>query len=183
MTKEKLSKETWLAAGFRSLAESGPSAIRINALAKILGATKGSFYWHFKDISVFKADMLALWVIKVASDVIEDITTQQTPEDQLDTLFANATRAAPDEFGGRKIETAMRAWALADGDVAEALAELDRQRLSFLKSLLDDLGLDGSVLSVLIYGAYIGLDDLQAKGRVNNEAAHVALRSMILATR
>lgn len=183
MEKEKRSKETWLAAGFRSLAENGPSAIRINALAKALGATKGSFYWHFKDISAFKADMLALWVTKVAGDVIEDITTQQTSEDQLDALFVNATRAAPDEFGGRTIETAMRAWALSDNDVAEALAELDKQRLSFLKSLLDQLGLDGSVLSELIYGAYIGLDDLHSKGRADNIAAHAALKSMILATR
>ena len=180
MAKEKLSKETWLAAGFRSLADSGPSAVQIKSLSQKLGATKGSFYWHFKDLSEYKSAMLELWQTKVASDVIEDITAQQTSAEQLDALFANATRPAPQEYGGQKIESAMRAWALSDQDVGAALAELDALRLSFLKGLLDDRGLDGQVLSELIYGAYIGLDDLQSKGRANSINALAALKLMIL---
>ena len=182
MAKEKLSKETWLAAGFQSLAENGPASVQINLLAQKLGATKGSFYWHFKDIADYKSDMLALWRTKVASDVIADINAQNTPEQQLDALFENAARSAPEDYGGRKIEPAMRAWALADDDVAQALAELDALRLSFLKGLMDARGLDGAVLSELIYGAYIGLDDLQSKDRANSTKALAALRQMILTT-
>lgn len=179
MSKEKLSKETWLAAGFRSLADNGPAAIQINSLAQKLGATKGSFYWHFKDISEFKTAMLELWRTKVASDVIKDVAAQPTPEKQLDALFANAARPAPEDYGGYKLEPAMRAWALADDDVGAALAELDRVRLAFLRTLLDDHGLDGKLLSELIYGAYIGLDDLQSKGRANSFDALDALKRMI----
>jgi AcrR family transcriptional regulator len=183
MAKEKLSKDAWLAAGFRSLAERGPSAVQINLLAKAVGATKGSFYWHFKDITEYKTAMLELWRTKVASEVIDDIAAQTTPEERLDALFSNATRPAPGDFGGQKIETAMRAWALSDAQVAAALAELDALRLAFLETLLDDQGMDGAVLSELIYGAYIGLDDLQSKGRANNVTALAALKTMILQTR
>jgi len=172
MTKEKLSKDVWLAAGFRSLAQSGPSAVQINKLSAMLGATKGSFYWHFTDISEYKAAMLDLWRTKVASEVIEDISRQSTDEGQLEALFTHATRAAPDDFGGRKIEPAMRAWALSDEDVASALEALDAMRLSYLCSLLDRLGLDGKALSELVYGAYIGLDDLQSKGQIDGTDAH-----------
>ncbi|MFN3661424.1 TetR family transcriptional regulator [Yoonia sp.] len=42
--------EDWLMAGFRALASHGPSALRAAALARDLGTTKGSFYWHFKDL-------------------------------------------------------------------------------------------------------------------------------------
>lgn len=182
MANEKLSKEAWLAAGFQSLAENGPASVQINLLAKKLGATKGSFYWHFKDIAEYKSDMLALWRTKVATEVIDDVVAQKTPDRQLDALFENATRPAPEEYGGRKIEPAMRAWALADNDVGEALAELDALRLSFLKSLLDARGLDGTVLSELIYGAYIGLDDLQSKDRANSTHALAALRQLLLTT-
>jgi AcrR family transcriptional regulator len=181
MVKEKLSKDAWLAAGFRSLADSGPSAVQIKSLSQKLGTTKGSFYWHFKDLSEYKSAMLGLWRTKVANDVIDDITAQQTPAEQLEAVFANATRPAPEEYGGQKIETAMRAWALADPDVEIALAELDAVRLSFLKTLLDDQGLDGKVLSELIYGAYIGWDDLNSKGRVDSANALTVLKSMILA--
>ena len=183
MGKEKLSKDAWLAAGFKSLAERGPSAVQINVLAKALGATKGSFYWHFKDISEYKAAMLMLWRSKVASEIIEDISAQQSPEEQMDALFANAARPAPEDYGGHKIEPAMRAWALSDTDVAIALAELDTLRLSFLKSFLDGQGFDGDTLSELIYGAYIGLDDLQSKGRASNVKALDALKALILAGR
>ena len=181
MTKEKLTKETWLAAGFQSLAENGPTSIQINLLAKKLGATKGSFYWHFKDMADYKAGMLTLWRSKAATDVIETINAETTPEQQLDALFSTTSQPAPDDYGGRKIEPAMRAWALADDDVRDALAELDGLRLSFLKSLMDARGLDGTVFSELIYGAYIGLEDLQSKDRANSAKALAALKQMILA--
>ena len=37
-------------AGFRALARSGARALRAEALARDLDTTKGSFYWHFKDL-------------------------------------------------------------------------------------------------------------------------------------
>lgn len=181
MAQEKLSRDAWLAAGFRSLAKDGPKAVQINHLAKELGATKGSFYWHFKDIGDYKGAMLALWLTKVASEVVDDITAQSTPEAKLEALFSNATRPPPPDYGGRKIEPAMRAWALTDEDVAAALAELDALRLGFLKALFDDLGLEGKVLSELAYGAYIGLDDLQSKERIDSTNAFALLKSIVFA--
>lgn len=94
--------------------------------------------------------------------------------------FENAIRPAPEDYGGQKVEPAMRAWALSDDSVAKALEGLDKQRLSFLKTLLDDLGLDGGALCELVYATYIGLDDLQSKGRVNISDALNELKSVIL---
>jgi hypothetical protein len=45
---------------------------------------------------------------------------------------------------------------------------------------MDARGLDGTILSELVYGAYIGLDDLQSKNRANSTKALAALRQMIL---
>ena len=87
MTKEKLSKDTWVAAGFRALADQGPSAIQINALAQTLGATKGSFYWHFSSLADFKAAMLDLWHAKVATEVMEQIDQAKSPEAKLEALL------------------------------------------------------------------------------------------------
>lgn len=179
MAKAQRTKETWLAAGFKSLAEQGPQALKINLLAQNLGATKGSFYWHFRDLPEYKTTMLQLWQTKGASEVIAKVTAENTPESQLNSFFENASRAAPDDYGGQKIETAMRAWALADAEVATALAEVDKLRLGFLTTLLDAQGLDGSKLSALVYGAYIGLEDLQSKGHTPATAGLSALKPMI----
>ncbi len=46
--KARLTRSDWVLAGFRALLASGPDAIRVEALARDLRATKGSFYWHFK---------------------------------------------------------------------------------------------------------------------------------------
>ena len=167
MTKERLSKESWVAAGFRALADQGPSAIQINALAKTLGATKGSFYWHFASLADFKAAMLDLWHAKAAIEVMEQVEQLESPQAKLDALLTEAARSAPEEYGGRKIQPAMRAWALSDADVAASLANLDKMRLGFIETLLSELGLHNAALAQLIYGAYIGLDDLDSKGRAD----------------
>ena len=39
----------WLKAARLALLHRGPDAVRVEPLARGLGVTKGSFYWHFKD--------------------------------------------------------------------------------------------------------------------------------------
>lgn len=181
MGNEKLSREAWVAAGFRALAEHGPASLQISVLAKAVGATKGSFYWHFKDLSAYKSAMIELWKTKVSTEIMDEVRKQTTPHARLETLLENAGRAAPDAFGGRKIEPAMRAWALSDPQVAAALADLDSERRAFIGQVLSDLGIKEPALADLTYGAYIGLDDLHARGRANTDAALDVLRQMILA--
>src|SRR5262245_27600169 len=43
-----LDEQAWLDAAFDALAAGGIDAVRIERLAKSLGVTRGSFYWHFK---------------------------------------------------------------------------------------------------------------------------------------
>ena len=183
MTSKKLSRETWIAAGFLSLAQTGPASLQINLLALRLGATKGSFYWHFRDLKDFKSGMLSLWRSKVATEVVAEVTRADSAEARLDVLLSNAARAAPEEYGGRNIETAMRAWSLSDSDVAAALLELDTMRMAFVAQILKDLGIENPAVTELVYAAYIGLDDLHSKGRADIGAALDALRGMILANR
>ena len=41
-------------AGFRALSAEGPQGIRVEAIARQLKLSKGSFYWHFKDVQALK---------------------------------------------------------------------------------------------------------------------------------
>jgi AcrR family transcriptional regulator len=43
------SREDWIRAAGRRLAQGGAAAVAVEALARDLGVTKGSFYWHFRD--------------------------------------------------------------------------------------------------------------------------------------
>ena len=181
MASERLSREAWIATGFLSLAQDGPASLKINLLAHRLGTTKGSFYWHFRDLDDFKNGMLSLWKSKAATEIIDRVECADTPWQQLDILLSNAARSAPDEYGGSDIEPAMRAWSLSDSDVAEALLELDTLRISFLSQILRDLKIESPVAAELVYAAYIGLSDLHSKGRADIGTALGTLQNMILA--
>jgi AcrR family transcriptional regulator len=179
-SKKRLTPEDWLAAGFRQLATQGPAQLKAEVLARALGTTKGSFYWHFADLAAYKDALLQMWRDKVATETIAEVLKEPTSKLRLQALGREAERPAPDIYGGRQIDPAMRAWALTDPKVMVALKQIDRQRLDFLKTLLDDIGIDGTTVGTLIYAAYLGLDDLAAKHGTGMDGAMQGLVAMVL---
>ena len=181
MSKSRLSKDDWIAAGFRALAQDGPAALRAEAIARELGTTKGSFYWHFADLAAYKSAMLKLWQEKVASEVITEVMAAPTAWDRIDVMLHNAARAAPQEFGGPGIESAIRAWALADPHVMAALCIVDKQRVDLIAVLLSEVGENDRHLADAIYAAYIGLDDLNSKNGTDIAAGLNAILTLVKA--
>ena len=45
--KKTLTAEDWARAALEAIAEDGVTAVAVEPLARSLGVTKGSFYWHF----------------------------------------------------------------------------------------------------------------------------------------
>ena len=58
----RLDAAAWVAAAFDALADGGIDAVRVEPLAKALGITKGSFYWHFADRRALLDAMLDAWM-------------------------------------------------------------------------------------------------------------------------
>ena len=179
---QRLSPEDWIAAGFRALATDGPQAIKAEKLARELGTTKGSFYWHFKDVPAFHAAMLALWEKLAVGGVIEETSAAPQPAAQLRALMARAVAPAPERFGGTNVEPAIRAWALQNTLVAQGVAQVDTARMTYLRSLLTDCGID-QANAVLLYGAYVGLDHLQSREIAETAEALSDLVELLLASR
>jgi len=44
--KQTLTANDWIVAGFVALTSGGPPAVKVEAIAKTLKVSKGSFYWH-----------------------------------------------------------------------------------------------------------------------------------------
>lgn len=59
--KGHLDADAWADAALNELAAHGIDRVRVELLAKQLGVTKGSFYWHFKDRDALLARMLDRW--------------------------------------------------------------------------------------------------------------------------
>ena len=58
---KKLTANDWLEAALNVLASDGVSAVAVEPLAKKLGVTKGSFYWHFKNREDLITNVIVYW--------------------------------------------------------------------------------------------------------------------------
>ena len=123
----RLTQTDWIAAGFRALTTRGPQALKAEPLARDLGTTKGSFYWHFKDVPAFQEQMLSHWEEEATQDIIVALDPIPTPAAKLRALSQLATTRQED-YSGVGAEPAIRAWARADKNVAAALARVDTTR-------------------------------------------------------
>lgn len=57
----RLTADDWLWACYTLLAEEGARALKIERLCKQVGATRGSFYWHFDDMESYRAALVDSW--------------------------------------------------------------------------------------------------------------------------
>ncbi len=160
MTKRALSPEDWIKAGLDALAQGGPAALRAEAIARDIGATKGSFYWHFRDLPAYKAAILACWQRHCTDEIIALAETHPDPPSRLAALIALAT-ALPDPADpapDHAAEQAIRGWSRHDPLAAEAVARVDQQRLAYLQDQLAGMGGDAGRNARLIYAAHLGLE-------------------------
>ena len=128
--------EDWLRAAAKRLARGGPAALAVEALARDLGVTKGSFYWHFRDRPALLAALIAQWEVRATAPMIERLRSLPGgPRARLHALLA--TVAAE---GGGSLDPAMRGWALTADTARAAIERVDETRLAFIAGEFVSLG-------------------------------------------
>ncbi|MEQ6249064.1 TetR/AcrR family transcriptional regulator [Sulfitobacter sp. HNIBRBA3233] len=166
MPTQRLSPEKWITAGFLALAQKGPSALAAEPLARQLGTTKGSFYWHFKDVPAYHAALLREWHAAALADVL-DLLRSDGPADARLRQFGRSILDDP-------AEAALRVWAHSDKTVATTLAEVDAERLIYLEHLLKQAGLRNPAFAQAALASLIGLPQMQS-----HAAQHAAFDALV----
>ena len=150
---DQLSATDWLDQGLKTLAESGFTALKAEPLAKAMGVSRGSFYWHFADLAAFHAAILKRWREVAAEQVIAGLEAEPHDANRMRTLIKRA-------FGGRlALERAVRIWATIDPAAQDAVQAIDRRRLAYMEGLLQRSGLSPAAASArvqILYWAFIG---------------------------
>ena len=151
----KKSRSDWLRAGLRRLARDGVDGVRVEPLAQEIGVTKGSFYWHFGDRAELLDAMLEEWAETATEAVIAQAETAGSrPHARLERL----TRIATEGFDA-ELELALRDWGRRDSSVRAVLDEVDRRRMSYLRQLLRESGIEAAeaeARAFLLYSALLG---------------------------
>ena len=142
MAAIKTPPEAWIDAAFAALAEGGPDAVRVEALAASLGVSKGGFYWHFSNRGDLLERVLDTWEQVVVDTVISTVDAAQSePRQKLEELFELAL-AFVSSGPGMKVELAVRDWARRDAAVAKRLKRVDDRRMDYMRSLFRPISVD-----------------------------------------
>jgi AcrR family transcriptional regulator len=158
--RESLTAADWTQAALDALARGGLPAVAVEPLAKELGATKGSFYWHFADRQALLEATLALWERRDTDRVLAAIDEMESVEQRLRSLLHLAFTSVRDAStgGAGTVELALQASA-AHPMVAPVLARVTKRRLAALTRLYTELGLTRTGArdrSLLAYTAFLG---------------------------
>ena len=100
--KARLSAEDWALAALDVIAEQGLAAVAVEPLARRLGVTKGSFYWHFPSREALLVAALERWEKTEQDTVFGQMEAVSDPRVRLRELFQLvAHQLAPARTVGR----------------------------------------------------------------------------------
>jgi AcrR family transcriptional regulator len=157
-----LSRDGWIDCALDRLAYDGVDKVLIAPLARELGVTKGSFYWHFKDRQDLLDALLTRWEGVGTLAIIEQVEKAGgSPDERL-----RRTIELSIEQVSARLEPALRQWGRQDKKVRQALRRVDEQRLAFLRQLFAQLcedEVEAEARSWLLYSLITGRHLIAAK--------------------
>jgi AcrR family transcriptional regulator len=136
--------DDWIRAAQRVLENRSIDAVRVEVLAKEMGVTKGSFYWHFKDRDDLVQRMLTAWRDEATERIIQRFEKQGlSPRELIHDLLTLPFRGKAAKEAA-SVELAIRAWARRDDTARAVLDEVDAARLSYISRSFEALGCSAS---------------------------------------
>ena len=150
---DQLSAKDWLDQGLETLAKNGFTALKAEPLAKAMGVSRGSFYWHFADIGAFHAAILKHWSEVATERVIAGLDATPKDRDALSVLLRGAFSARP------ALENAVRTWATVDAGARSAVQAIDLRRIGYIEVLFKQAGLSTEVARAraqILYWTFVG---------------------------
>jgi AcrR family transcriptional regulator len=157
MTTDQLDRDAWIRAGLDTLERGGVAAVAVVPIARELGVTRGSFYWHFTSRDELLAAVLERWERDHSDAVLDELEAIADPRERLRALLHRSGSKAPSYFV-RLLDAA--------GTDPLVRATLDRsaaRRLEVIARACRQAGMTPAGArhhALLCYAAYVGLAQL-----------------------
>ena len=150
----RLAARDWEIAALEMIGELGLKGLAIEPLARRLGVTKGSFYWHFSSPEELLKATLSRWERVFTDGKYGVLGETADPAERLRVLFGDVASGDP-ALGVFLAFSLERDHPL----VGPVFRRVTRKRVRFLEGALVELGLPARVArdrAVLLYSAYVG---------------------------
>jgi AcrR family transcriptional regulator len=150
----RLSADDWAQAALDLIAEQGVAAVAVEPLARRLGVTKGSFYWHFPSRDALLVAALERWEKVEQESVFGSLEAVADPRDRLRALF----HLVAHEYTSHVIYSELLR-AIDHPAVQPVIGRVSERRFDWLTASFRQAGLsrtDAQHRARLAYAAYVG---------------------------
>jgi AcrR family transcriptional regulator len=155
MGRAQVTREQWLDEGLESFGRHGLAGLKVEAMASRLGSSKAGFYWYFKTRAGFEKALFEHWRAQETQRIIAAAETEGSPADKILRMFMEVIqlrRSADFLFHLRRLAQKRRS-------LARLLEQIENERLSYVASVLAELGKDPSdamETAEAMYHQYLG---------------------------
>ena len=139
-SRAPMTPEHWVAAATERLVQRGVDAVRVDLLAKSMGVSRGSFYWHFKDRADLLQRVLKAWRDQATEQIIERFEREHDDPHQLLADLLSLPLRGRAARRAASLELAIRAWAQHETVVRQAVDEVDARRIAYIAQVFSALG-------------------------------------------
>ena len=150
----RLSADDWAQAALDVIAEDGISSVAVEPLARRLGVTKGSFYWHFPSRDALLKSALTRWEQVELEEVFSQLEAIPDPRLRMRELF----RRVAHEVRSHVIYSEL-VKALDHPIVQPVMQRVSKRRLDYLILAFRQVGMpkgEAQHRAHLTYAAYVG---------------------------
>lgn len=136
--RPRKTRRDWIVAASESLTNFGVEGLRVERLARELGVTKGSFYWHFSTRDELIEAVLDQWEGDSVDRVFAAVEARGGNARSRLLLFWREARAVVQS----KLDVSLRDWAAYDVRAQNAVRRVDSARIRFLREHFYAMGAD-----------------------------------------
>lgn len=131
-----LSAQDWAQAALEAIAQRGFQGVAVEPLARELGVTKGSFYWHFPNREALIVAALKLWEARETDEVLDRVQQETDPRARIKRLITevNTSRRASRIYVALSSTT-------KPAFVRDYVERVSKRRLDFIVGCYSALGL------------------------------------------
>ena len=175
----RLSADDWAQAALELIAEQGVAAVAVEPLARRLGVTKGSFYWHFPTREALIQATIERWEHDDEEQVLAPTATVADPRERLRELVRQVSHKRQSHAVFAALFKAI------DQPLIGPLVErVSQRRIDFVTAAFREAGFDANTAANrarLAYSAYVGFVQLAQIGqpRMTHEEFEDYIRDFI----
>ena len=183
--RNSLTPEQWVQSATQLLVDGGIDHVRVDVVAKLIGVTRGSFYWHFKDRNDLLVHLLDSWRNAATEQIIERFDRKRDqPRELIKELLSLPFRGRAAQRAAR-VELASRSWARRDPMARHVVDDVDSRRISYIAQCFSALGFDiaeARSRAFLLYAYEVAESLLGNQGTASQKRERGALAERLLLT-